>query len=189
MKHNNHCEITSCHGRIYRLLILVLLLVQSSCIMGLKSFPSIITSEELSAMMDLDYQLFDQTPGSGWRKYEGHPEVQIRLLTEYIARNSPANYTLLWHLGQRYAVVGDYHLAIFYFRQAFLDEAGGSFNHAWNLYVKGTIAFMTRDCTQLKAHISQLEKHPIKPNLKILYRLERNFHKPYRLLISDQSTS
>tara|TARA_Y100001972_G_C7660001_1_gene332750 strand:- start:2615 stop:3088 length:474 start_codon:yes stop_codon:yes gene_type:complete len=157
--------------------------------MGLKSFPAIITSEELSAMMDLDYQLFDQTPGSGWRKYEGHPEVQIRLLTEYIARNAPANHTLLWHLGQRYAIVGDYHLAIYYFRQALLDEAGDSFNHAWNLYVKGTIAFLTRDCSQLKAHISQLEKLPIKKHLEILYRLERNFHKPYSMLISYQSTS
>lgn len=87
-----------------------------------------------------------------------------------IVQKSLSKETMYFHAGQEYAMEGDryYENAINSFTKSFKDN-----QLEWNLYVKGTIAFLKRDRENLLEVLEELSKltnehNPHYPNFVLL---------------------
>lgn len=173
-----------------------------------------IDNEELDRLLTLSYDDFDQNFDGGWRtlsfKDNCKPAAQ-KIIELYIlfdnAINSNQLKLLRWHAGQVAADLGNYPLAIAFFN-ASIDNDGESSKSKkpWNLYAKGSIAFLMRDKNALQQIRDELSVIPVsedeknarrqflkenpniqmpdgfidKPqNLSVLDRLLRCFEQPY----------
>ncbi len=173
-----------------------------------------IDNEELNRLLTLSYDDFDQNFDGGWRtlsfKDNCKPAAQ-KIIELYIlfdnAINSNQLKLLRWHAGQLAADLGNYPLAIAFFN-ASIDNDGESAKSKkpWNLYAKGSIAFLMRDKNALQQIRDELSVIPVsedeknarrqflkenpniqmpdgfidKPqNLSVLDRLLRCFEQPY----------
>lgn len=140
-----------------------------------------IPAEHYETLMSMSYDEFDQTPNGGWRQFYGDPELQILLISDYIDRNDARQQSLRWHLGQLHAMNDDYPSAISYFEQCiFKDTSASPLKKAWNYYVHGTIAFVTKEEEKLDAYIDSLQNNEDSMNLEVLMGLKDNFEKPYK---------
>ena len=124
------------------------------------------------------FVLFDQDQSSPWRKEAraGHYETAARLIDDWISSNEIHDRNdmsiLVWHAGQMYAFAGQTDKAISRMRKSFnADEP-------WNLYVKGTIAFLRGDQQGLEAIINTGKVG--EQNLKVLKDLAENPSKSYK---------
>ena len=98
-----------------------------------------------AALMALNQDAFDQDISGGWRKLEDDDcEADAAdLIRDWRMAHKAKDSVLFWHEGQLRADIGQTDAALALFRKSLRtpqqDRTG------WNLYVKGTIAFLKRD--------------------------------------------
>lgn len=137
------------------------------------------------AAMQMDYEHFDQTEGSGFRVLAaaGCPRQAANLIASYIEATGDARSSLHWHLAQMRAEAGQTPAAIDAARASMRElPAGETFR--WNEYVRAVIAFLEKDRKAFDrefAAVSQASgEHPGNAmNLRFLGRLASNFDKTY----------
>jgi hypothetical protein len=138
-------------------LLLIILLPLFACSQtpskneGLAPVSCSITDPEREALLNLDYNSFDQTlPDGGWRKYEKCLQLTRELIDAYTARHLTTLQkqqwdVLVWHSGQISALAGDYPDAISKMEMTLKPNEKPTDNFLWNPYVRGTVAFLKRD--------------------------------------------
>lgn len=126
---------------------------------------------ESHPMYGMDFHTFDQS-NKGWRSLP--PKEHSRAISGYIRKNrknlKPEHLSILnWHLGQSYAVQGNYKKAIRHMGKSRNDD------EQWNKYVNASIAFINKDKNEFDRHSSGENF-----NRETLDRLDQNFGKSYR---------
>jgi len=121
-----------------------------------------------------------------WRELadSGRHNDAINILLDSIQKSKKKDkYRNNWHLGQLYACIDEYDIAIEY-----IKKSTGCFDvimdREWRLYYKGTIAFLKKDKRKLKVCNTRLwNKHSdyYYINACRLNALYENFEKPYRV--------
>lgn len=115
----------------------------------------VISSADREALLNLDYNSFDQSlPDGGWRKYQQCPLLTRDLIDAYTAQHEGTLQkqqwdVLVWHSGQISAMAGDYADAISKMEKTFKPNEKPTDAFLWNPYARGTIAFLKRDKTSL----------------------------------------
>ena len=123
-----------------------------------------ISDAEREALMNLDYDSFDQSlPNGGWRKYQQCPLLTRELLDAYTARHASTLQkqqwdVLVWHSGQISAIAGDYADAISKMEKTYKDAEKPTDAFLWNPYAKATIAFLEKDKAKLVSEREALAK-------------------------------
>jgi hypothetical protein len=136
-----------------------------------------------SKYLSLEPYEFDQGD-NGWRELdekgkfleaaqiiEQYIEENKEKLEEYYKENSELGSVMVFHAGQLYATAGPqyYKKAIPFLKDSFRGEDEG-----WNLYVKGTIAFLTQNAETLNKCLDSLrEDDPKHIRVTVLDRLKR----------------
>jgi hypothetical protein len=128
----------------------------------------------------MDYQTFDQTD-AGWRGVAGRGcELDAATLIDAFHefhRNAlePLEHRILdFHAGQLYAFEQVDGVAIARFRKSLAPRES-----TWNVYVRGTIAFLEGDRAALEAARDELVRAS-DPNMDVLRSLARCFGRSYR---------
>lgn len=147
---------------------------------------------EQQKLLNLTYQLFDQTPGEGWRKISDLKcYIQsAQLIDEYIALHKLSLLdwearNLTWHSGQLHAFAESYDDAKLRFSSSInLDEHEDT-KILWNNYVYATISFLNKDLAELTKNRDKIANGPdfdgIKMNLNIVNNLIKCFNYPYKI--------
>lgn len=147
-------------------------------------------------ILNLDYQSFDQSPNSGWRRLaqEGRFGEAGNLIDRYLKNHKDLDpsetVNLHFHAAQMYAFADDYETALERFKNASYnkesEEIPGDVKallDAWNAYVEATIAFLKKDKIKLFECREQIANGPKIdgkiPNLDVVDSLIKNFDKPY----------
>ena len=105
------------------------------------------------AMLNLDFDSFDQTFGSGWRLVadnEGCSLTAADLIRDYIELHQPGQKIIVFHEAQMRAKGGQTDRAISLFKKTRYDD-GRNLAFGWNEYVDATIAFLKQDRESLFA--------------------------------------
>jgi CubicO group peptidase (beta-lactamase class C family) len=145
-----------------------------------------ISEQFLNSLLELEYQEFDQTMNSGWRKYSdaGRNLDAAKMIDYYLTnKNGLTGYQkvlLNFHSGQHYAFANNYDLAVKRLSSAKHERMP----ETWNSYVDATIAFLRRDRKGLlairdKMKIGKKEPDGTIPNLDVVERLVENFDLTY----------
>lgn len=113
--------------------------------------------------LSLDYQEFDQAEQSGWRIfYRKACYIEAaQLIKKYILYKSGTKIELSmlhFHLGQMYALYGNYSDAILSMKKAYRDSASRIIN--WNAFVNANIAFLEEDINTLKKQRDLISLQP-----------------------------
>src|SRR5262249_19345867 len=134
----------------------------------------------------MDYQSFDQTD-AGWRGIEKRgcgleAAKLVDAFHEFHQRAlEPSQHRILdFHAGQLYALEQINDIAIERFRESLAPGKS-----TWNVYVRGTIAFLEGDRGALEAARDELVSAS-DPNMDVLRFLARCFGRPYREAYSRQ---
>ncbi len=142
--------------------------------------------------LDLPYEIFDQTPGKGWRKQGENLGCYLKaakMIDEYAAANQhrlteDQHRILKWHAGQMYAFADRYGLARERFSRSLWLHEPKDTPVLWNDYVLATIAFLDRDFPELvncRQKISEGQKMDGRiPNLDVVDGLIRCFDRSYK---------
>lgn len=151
---------------IFSVIVFTSLHAQASQIENKKSYappPSMKRGCEynLSKMMSLSQDEFDQAPGKGWRAIAGRNNCDLAaadLISDYIKNHKITSELLYWHEGQLHAFSGDYNGAISImlhsYKNAKHDETG------WNYYVDATISFLKHDKSKFEKYKNKLSEVP-----------------------------
>ena len=139
--------------------------------------------QDFAKYIALEPYEFDQGD-QGWRELDKQKEFlkAAQVIEQYLDENKEKikKYTkekpehgsvLVFHAGQLYATAGPKHYkkAIPFLKDSFRAE-----NESWNLYVKGTIAFLEQDAETLNRCLDSLkEDDPKHIRVTILDRLKR----------------
>ena len=115
-------------------------------------------SFDRAAMLALDYRLFDQDKGGGWRAlaHSGCDKEAADLIRDWREHHQASEYILFWHEGQMRAFSGDYDTAIGLFEKSRRPNREDQIG--WNYYVDGSVAFLRGDLLNLKAARESLAK-------------------------------
>ena len=123
-----------------------------------------VGTDELNALLNLTYRDFDQAFDGGWRAVINDKKCDERTTAElivlYILHSRPTPLSrhnlriLRWHAGQLFADANDYDSAIRFMQGSYREGPESSLD--WDLYVRGTIAFLQRDRDALIASRKQL---------------------------------
>lgn len=199
---------------LYTLFLFLIFFVAAGCSrqsFGLikKNDASSECSYDESTMLSLNEKSFDQTP-LGWRsiaKDNGNCySAAANLISKYREKKKTASYLLYFHEGQLRAFLGENQAAIPLFEKAARPSGSDKF---WNLYVSGTIAFISRDRPALKSILDSFHSAQVKNgvrtsfetfktpdgntitvavplNVDVLEALDRCFDRPYREAYSAQ---
>jgi len=148
-------------------------------------------ADRLKSDLNLTYQEFDQTNGSGFRLLEasGCFAEAATLIKTYIKHNNSKENALIWHLAQMEGFAGNYEQAIAHAKSVLKDnEDLSKFPMHWNDFVLGNIAFWSKDQEKLKKHIENIQVNssfkPNEINLRYLNKLLRNFDSSYKEALS-----
>lgn len=169
---------------------------------------------ELNRLLALSYDGFDQDFDGGWRALSHKENCKLaaqKTVELYILFNNAINLNQLrllrWHAGQIAADLNNYPMAIAFFKASIEtgSEAAKS-KKPWNLYARGSIAFLMRDKAALQQIRNELSTIPVSEaeknsrreflksnpnirmpdgfidepqNLSVLDRLLRCFEQPY----------
>ena len=162
-------------------LIILIIAFFISCETKRDSILKRIPVEQYEKFMALSHKEFDQTQGVGWRQFNDDPELQIHLISDYMAKNNTKKQILVWHLGQVYGMNDDHQNAIKQFEQCiYNDTTDNPYKKAWDYYAQGTIAFMDRDEAKLDLYIDSLQNYVETMNIEVLLRLKENFSEAYK---------
>ncbi|MCA9285341.1 MAG: hypothetical protein KDA22_09015 [Phycisphaerales bacterium] len=140
-------------------------------------------------LLKLDFEQFDQTPGSGWRllaSAERFAEAGA-VIDAYLQRHAeltPGQRQILsFHAGQVYAFGGDYTRARERFRASITPNEPKDAPIRWNAYVSATIAFLENDKAGLIYARGLIQDGPaingVKPNLNFVDSFLENLGLPY----------
>ncbi len=124
------------------------------------------------AMLELDFDTFDQTFGSGWRavaENDGCALAAADLIRAYIELHDPGERIIVFHEAQMRAKGGETERAISLFRET-RDEEGVNSAFGWNEYVDATIAFLEKDKKSLIEARSKLLAIPKPSNFNAVDR-------------------
>ena len=114
-----------------------------------------ISEAEREALLNLDYNSFDQSlPDGGWRKYQQCPLLTREIIDAYTAKHTSTLQkqqwdVLVWHSGQISGLAGDYPDAIAKMEQTFKPNEKPTDAFLWNPYARATIAFLKKDKPEL----------------------------------------
>lgn len=111
-----------------------------------------------------------------------HSDAIAVLLDSIQNRKQKENNWNYWHLGQLYACINEYAIAIEYLKKS-TSCVDKIVDREWRLYCNGTIAFLKRDKRKLKIYYDKLwNKHSSYYyfNACMVKLLYENFEKPYR---------
>jgi len=143
--------------------------------------------------LELTYEEFDQTMGSGMRVLANagcHKET-ADLIEAYMQKNKVTKNSMRRHIAQLRAMDNDYPKAIINAKKTLLaSEDFSKRSLRWNDYVLATIAFLEGNKEILIAHRNEVAKGKDdhlgnKLNLKLLDGLVRNFGKSYSYATSN----
>ncbi|WP_240339107.1 hypothetical protein [Novosphingobium sp. BW1] len=151
------------------------------------------------ALLALDQPAFDHDLEGGWRilAARGCHTQAADLIRDWRQIHRAQDAILTWHEGQMRAFAGDYAAAITLFKRSRKPADRDDFG--WNLYVDGSIAFLSGDRTKLRgarAELAAMAKPdiwarlqdtdgrptstPWPPNLHVLDAFMRCWGMPYR---------
>ncbi len=137
-------------------------------------------SEKISLMTIKE---FDQTPGEGWRALDQNRcyEEGAKLIQLYREKTNNKASQLYFHAGQLLAMTKKNEMAIQEFEKSLFPENVATGDFLWNDYVKGTIAFVARNRTDLKMYREKLaaKAERNRANLRILDKLLERFEMSY----------
>jgi hypothetical protein len=149
-------------------------------------------AEHAQTDLQLSYEAFDQTEGSGFRVLarSGCLKEAADLIERYVEHTHATQHSLLWHIAQLRAEQGDSAEAIRYARKV-VAESEDHARHPlrWNDYVLATIAFLEHNKPRLVHHRNLIaaaaDAHfGNQLNLKLIDSLVRNFDKDYKYAVS-----
>jgi len=148
-----------------------------------------VSSEKLVEYLKMNYQEFDQTPGKGFRELVDQGcFVEAGKLIDLWHFHSQENLEpwqkriSYWHAGQSYAFAEQalYPLAVERFQKSINHGETANDDFKWNAYVRGSIAFLRSDRSNLEKYRDELSSTTTaKMNLEILDRMLRCFGQPY----------
>lgn len=161
-------------------LVFLLLLATTSGTTSAKE----LSKEEAEHFLKMDFWDFDQT-ANGWRKLTSNKDATsadrlaaARLCRRYFERRKDIPESKLaivaFHAGQNFAIANKPKEALAVFENSFQQNKPD-----WNAYVRGTIAFLKKEKSELIRQRAILARTPGQLNLDILDRLIENFDKPY----------
>lgn len=151
-----------------------------------------ISDQDREALLNLDYQSFDQSlPDGGWRKYQQCEALTRDLIDAYTAKHASTLEkqqwdVLVWHSGQLSGFLGDYADAIAKMEQTLKPAATDFF--LWNPYVEATVAFLNKDEPTLRSERKKLSLGTSPYNRLNLRKVDafiRCFHSTYKEAYSD----
>jgi hypothetical protein len=139
--------------------------------------------------LDLNYNVFDQRPGMGWRQVaeKGCFLDAARLIDAYIEKHTELDESqrvnLNFHAGQMCAFADDYQTAIDRLNKSTYAQEPPELPLRWNAYVRATIAFLNKDMNRLKECREEIAEGPTfqgeKANLDVVDSLIKHFDEPY----------
>lgn len=139
--------------------------------------------------LDLDFNSFDQSPGTGWRQLaeNGRFLEAADFIDKYIEKHRDLNESemtiLHFHAGQMYAFANDYETAIERFQKSTYSEEPPELSVRWNAYVHATIAFLKKDLRRLKECREEIADGPSrqgdKANLDVVDKLIEHVDESY----------
>ena len=124
----------------------------------------------------MNYWSFDQT-AQGWRSITSKSDAGDLCKLYFDCRKDISKSRLAnvaFHAGQNYAFANSNEAAVRMLKQSFQRERVD-----WNAYVRGTIAFLNGDKTELLKQRNILAKMPGQLNIEVLDRLIKHFGKSY----------
>ncbi len=142
-----------------------------------------------TALLDLSYQEFDQTPAGGWRSLAADKSRRTEaaaLIETYLSKHGETGLdrfqraNLHWHAAQLLAFAGETEKALGHIPKARLEPEPTGSPLSWNDYVAATEAFLSGDSEKLKAARGRMARQkPDDPNLPIVDSLIAHFGEPY----------
>lgn len=146
-----------------------------------------------TALMQLSWREFDQSPGSGWRALSDRKQFAkaARLIEQYLAAHPELRpyeqVSLHFHAAQCFAHDGSKQSvanALAHLSAAKLNPEPINSPIRWNDYVSATEAFLKGDIASLRAARERIASGPQLdgeiPNLRVVDRLIERFGQPYR---------
>ena len=141
-----------------------------------------IDNNELIRLLNLPYDQFDQDFDGGWRAISYKQDCKYaaqRIIELYILFNTDTKHLrgLRWHAGQLAAGLGNSTIAIAFFNASMHNEIEATESQrSWNLYAKGSIAFLNRDKARLRDIRNELATIPVSKKEKLMRQkfLEEN---------------
>ena len=117
--------------------------------------------EQRDPAMRLNYQAFDQTPGSGFRVLAeaGCARQAGDLIEEYMATHGAEQNSLSWHLAQLRGEAGQTEEAIIAARSTLKPDEAPTEAFRWNAHVRAYLAFLLHDRTAFDAALAELLDH------------------------------
>ena len=127
-----------------------------------------VDAVERERLLALSPDEFDQDMTGGWRPVSERPGCELAaatVLEAYITENGIKPDTgMYWHMGQLLALSGDHEAAV-----PWLETSRGA-DPVWDLYVDGTIAFLTQDRSGLEAATDSLALVEVSEDEKAMRR-------------------
>lgn len=114
---------------------------------------------QLPAALELDYQQFDQTPGSGFRVLAeaGCPGQAADLIEAWIAHTGETRGSLRWHVAQLRGEAGEIDAARVAAQASLRGDEAADAPFRWNAHVRAYIAFLDGDRRAFDAALAELE--------------------------------
>ncbi len=118
-----------------------------------------LSIEEENSLLSLDYKAFDQNlPSGGFRSLSsrGCCREAAQLVAKYRVQHAKTlkpfdSCVLAFHAGQLFTKAGDKELGLEMVRQAIDPAYADDPKDTWNLFVRGTIAFLENDMSTLRS--------------------------------------
>lgn len=131
----------------------------------LSASPAIDCDARYAALADsslsLDYQQFDQTPGSGFRVLAeaSCPRQAADLIEHYRAHTHATQRSLIWHVAQLRGEAGQTEEAIVAARASLADDEAANAAFRWNAHVRAYLAFLQNDRAGFDIALAELRAH------------------------------
>lgn len=171
-------------------LLIFFFIIFSNCFAS-ESLPSCKTTlaEELHALPTMTLELFDRTPGKGWRVLETakcYPQAED-LLKRYIAMHGPQS-SLYLHLGQIQLRQENRIAAADSFQKSLRQGEKTTDSFKFNDFVSALTAYAERDRARFDKHINVvkagIDNYGNRQNMRLLNALADNFEANYNDVLS-----
>lgn len=119
----------------------------------------IILEDYRAEALQLDYQEFDQTQGSGfrWLAEQGCTSQAADLIEEYIEANNSTQRSLIWHVAQLRGESGNTNAALQAARQSLDPMEASDALFRWNAHVRAYIAILEQDRDAFHQNLEELK--------------------------------
>ncbi|MEZ5442631.1 MAG: hypothetical protein R3F15_14245 [Lysobacterales bacterium] len=120
-----------------------------------------LLTEQREPALQLDYQAFDQTSGSGFRVLAeaGCSRQAGDLIEEYMATTGAEQNSLRWHLAQLRGEADQIDEAIVAARSTLKADEAPTDEFRWNAHVRAYLAFLQQNRVAFDAALAELLAH------------------------------